>query len=101
MFLLCAIGLQGLLYKAKYDGSIKGVSICKNGPQVSHLFFVDDSVLFCHVKEAKCQVILDILAIYEKGSRQKLTRIRPTSSLALMLTRMSRFAFNNSLVSFQ
>lgn len=29
LFLLCAMGLQGLLHKAEFDGSIRGVSICR------------------------------------------------------------------------
>lgn len=74
MFLLCAIVLQGLLHKADSDGSIRGVSICRNGPRVSHIFFSDDSVLFCQAKEIECQVILDILATYEKGSGQKINK---------------------------
>ena len=71
LFLFCAIGLQGLLHIAKSKGSIRGVSICQNGTQVSHLFFADDSVLFCRAKEAECQVILDILVVYERGFGQK------------------------------
>ena len=47
LFLVCAIGLQGLIHKAEADGSLRGVSICRNGPCVSHLFFADNSVLFC------------------------------------------------------
>ena len=47
-----ANGLQGLLRNAETEGTIKGVSICKNGPRVSHLFFANDSVLFCHAKES-------------------------------------------------
>ena len=74
MFLLCAIGLQGLLHKAKSDGAIRGVSICRDGPHVSHLFFADDSVLFCQAKQTECQVILDILATYERGSGQKINK---------------------------
>lgn len=74
LFLLCAIGLQGMLHKAETGGSIRGVSICRNGPWVSHLFFADDSVLFCRAKESECQVILDILSIYERGSGQKINK---------------------------
>ena len=46
--------------------------ICRNGPKVSHLFFADDSVLFCWAKEEECQTILDLLTIYERGSGQKI-----------------------------
>ena len=71
---MCAMGLQSLLHKAKMEGHIRGVAICRNGPKVSHLFFVDDSVLFCSTKEEECQKIFDILAIYERGSGQKINR---------------------------
>ena len=47
LFLLCAEGLHSLIQQAENAGSIKGVSLCSAGPNVSHLFFVDDSLLFC------------------------------------------------------
>ena len=50
------------------------MAICRNGPRVSHLFFADDSVLFCRATEAECQRILDVLAVYERGSGQKINR---------------------------
>ena len=71
---MCAMGLQSLLHKADMEGHIQGVAICWNGPRVSHLFFANDSILFCWVKKEECQKILDILAIYEKGSGQKINR---------------------------
>ena len=74
LFFLCAMGLQGLLHKAEFDGAIREVSICRNGPRVSHLFFADDRVLFCRAKESECQVILDLLLVYERGSGQKINR---------------------------
>ncbi|KAL0009439.1 hypothetical protein SO802_010941 [Lithocarpus litseifolius] len=60
LFLICAMGLQGLLHKAESNGAIRGVSICRNGPRVSHLFFDDDSVLFYRAKESECQVFSEV-----------------------------------------
>ena len=36
LFLLCAKGLHSLIKQAKNNGTIRGVSLCKNGPRVSH-----------------------------------------------------------------
>ena len=74
LFLLCALGLQSLLHKAEVNGEINGVAICHNGPRISHLFFTDDSVVFCRAREEECQKIIDLLSIYERGSGQKINR---------------------------
>ena len=74
LFLLCAMGLQGLIKKAETNDDIRGVSICRNGPRVSHLFFANDSVLFCRAKVEECQRVLELLSVYEKGSGQKINR---------------------------
>ena len=54
LFLICTMGLQSLLHTAEMEGHIQGVAICQNGPRVSHLFFANDSVLFCRAKEEEC-----------------------------------------------
>ena len=46
------------------------VAIYRNRPRVSHLFFADDSVLFYQAIEAECERIMELLAIYERGSSQ-------------------------------
>jgi len=47
LLLLCTEGLHGLLTEAAASSDIRGISICRNGPRLTHLFFADDSLLFC------------------------------------------------------
>ena len=51
LFLLCAEGFTSLLQKAELEGHIHGVSICRRALKISHLFFADDSLLFCQASE--------------------------------------------------
>ena len=46
LFLLVSEGLNGLIQQAVGVGDIKGFSLCRNGPRISHLFFADDTLLF-------------------------------------------------------
>ncbi|XP_065625285.1 uncharacterized protein LOC136065684 [Quercus suber] len=72
LFLLCSEGLNGLLKEAVAAGDLRGFSLCKNGPQVSHLFFADGSLIFFRVKMGGVQSIQSTLAKYERASGQKI-----------------------------
>ena len=61
LFLLCSKGLNGLIKKFVVEGRIKGFSLGKNGPQISHLFFADDSLIFCRADLEDVKTIQDIL----------------------------------------
>ena len=74
LFLFCKEGLHSLLQHAADSGQIQGVSICRNGPRLTHLFFADDSLLFCRSSIAECQKIQDLLSSYESASGQQLNR---------------------------
>ena len=74
LFLLCVEGLHSLIQQAEQVGSIKGVLICRDGPKVSHLFFADDSLLFCHSTTQDCNSILEILQQYEAAFGQQINR---------------------------
>ena len=71
LFLLCSEGLNGLLQQSMVVGDLRGFSLCKYGPQISHLFFADDSLIFCWAKMGDVQTIQTILSMYEKASGQK------------------------------
>lgn len=47
LFLLCSEGLSALLYRSVDQGVLKGVATCARDPKISHLFFTDDSLIFC------------------------------------------------------
>jgi hypothetical protein len=72
LFLLCAEILSALLQRAKRRGVIIGVPTSFRGPRLSHLFFADDSLLFCKSNLVEWRRLLIILGMYESGSGQKL-----------------------------
>ena len=46
LFLLYTEGLHGLMQQFVRMGELKGLSISWNGPQLTHLLFVDNSLFF-------------------------------------------------------
>ena len=46
LFLLCTEGLHSLITNARNFGEIKGFSLCKRGPELTQLLFVDNSLFF-------------------------------------------------------
>lgn len=70
LFLLFGEGLHALIQQAVDNGSITGVSLCHAGPKVTHLFFADDSLLFCRANSHECNMILELLEKYERVEDQ-------------------------------
>ena len=69
LFLLCLEGLNGMIQQAIRDNLIRGFSLYKNGPKITHLFFADDSLLFCRARMEDLQAIQHILSLYKGGIR--------------------------------
>ena len=78
LFLLCAEGLHSLLQRAKNTEDIHGVSISRSGPKLTHLFFADDSLLFCKATTNEIKCIQNILTEYELASGQQVNRQKTT-----------------------
>ena len=78
LFLLCTEGLNGFIKHVEMNGDIHGFSLCRNGQKLTHLLFVDDSLLFCRATEEECGKVLNILEAYESASGQKVNRSKTT-----------------------
>ena len=72
LFLICVEGLSTLIKKATANGLLEGVSVCKGGPCLSHLFFADDSLIFCKATIEECEALQKVLSTYEQAFGQQL-----------------------------
>lgn len=55
-------------------GKIKGISVCKGAPQISHLLFADDCIIFCRATMDEANRVSKVLKDYEDVSGQKLNK---------------------------
>ena len=67
-----------LIRQAERQGEIQEVSLYRKGPQISHLFFADDNLLFSRATPQDVEKIHDILAVYERASGQQVNRDKTT-----------------------
>lgn len=74
LFLLYAVGFFVLIHQAVQNQKLKGISACRNGPKISHIFFADDSLIFGRAMVEKSSEILQILKVYEESSSQQLNK---------------------------
>jgi len=57
---------------------MQGILSYRGGIHISHLLFVDDSLLFCQTTRQECQHLLHTLAQYEEASKQVFNRQKTT-----------------------
>jgi hypothetical protein len=72
LFLICAEALSAMLTKADNEGVLRGVPSSKRGPRLNHLFFADDSLLFCRADLSHWNRLSTLLKSYELASGQRL-----------------------------
>jgi hypothetical protein len=72
LFLLCAEALSAMITRVNGDGRLTRVPTSKRGPKISHLFFANDSLLFCRATLTQWNHLSSILQLYEEVSGQKM-----------------------------
>jgi hypothetical protein len=68
LFILCAKVLSLHLHLAKRSGRLEGVPTSVGGPRLNHLFFTDDSLLFCRAQVDEWQFLSNLLESYDRAS---------------------------------
>ena len=55
---------------------MEGVAVCRGAPILSHLFFADDSLIFCKASLEECDSLQHVLKVYEDAFGQQLNRAK-------------------------
>ncbi|KAL5541131.1 hypothetical protein UlMin_043417 [Ulmus minor] len=76
LFIICAEAFSSLISEAVSSRSLSGVKCSVSGPYVNHIFFADDSLVFCQADESNSLALLHILKDYEKGSGQQVNMMK-------------------------
>ena len=67
-YFCCVDGFSSLINEAARNQMMSSISICRGCPMVTHMFFADDTLLFCKASTQECQKLNDILQLYEAAS---------------------------------
>ncbi|MCH94114.1 hypothetical protein A2U01_0015069, partial [Trifolium medium] len=70
LFIICANVFSGLISKSQSNKLTHGVKVAHGAPEISHLLFADDSLLFCRANAQEASVLKDIILEYQEASGQ-------------------------------
>ncbi|GAA0139922.1 hypothetical protein LIER_01375 [Lithospermum erythrorhizon] len=70
LFLICAKGLSSMIREAELMKSLSGIKISRESPSISHILFVDDTIIFGKASRNEGAEIMRILKDYKEASDQ-------------------------------
>lgn len=59
-----------MLHKESHIGNLHGLETARNAPNIIHLHFVVDSLLFAHANEQEAKTLIQVLHSYHMASGQ-------------------------------
>ena len=74
--------LSGLIHKEVHNDSIHGLKVARKSPQISHLQFADDNLLFARANQHEANNILRVLDTYQKASGQMVNMEKSKASFS-------------------
>ncbi|MCH95088.1 hypothetical protein A2U01_0016061, partial [Trifolium medium] len=72
LFILCVDVLSRMISHMQDKNLINGIAIANNAPKISHLFFADDSLIFCKANKEEATHLMAVLEEYQRVSGQKI-----------------------------
>lgn len=90
LFIICVVSLSSNLIVLFSKTYISSVPVSRGPIRISHLFFVDDNLVFCKANSMKWSRILFLLDKYEIASGEKLNKEKISIFLVKIPHLMSR-----------
>jgi hypothetical protein len=97
LFILCADVFSGMLTNAQNQSLINGIAITHDAPKISHLFFADDSIIFCKANKAKAPQLKAIFEEYQRISGRKINMDKSEMTFSPLIYNHINEEFQNVL----
>lgn len=98
LYLICTEVLSSLLTNAMQKRKIHGFKASRGGPSISHMFFADDSLLFCRALGKNVRRYCTFWKLMQNFQVNKLISLNLLCNLVRMFQMIFRIILPNSLI---
>jgi hypothetical protein len=85
LFVLCMEKLSLSIQQKVLSGIWKPIQVSKGGPQLSHVLFADDVMLFCEASTEQVKVVLDTLEEFCSASGLRINTLKSEAMCSRMV----------------